>query len=167
MQAESLSYVSTGEPTYWPGDRRKVGDLIDFGVAKRIPLNSLHAESSFDLSSDHSPVIITTHSRIIPQTSPPTLSAHTHTQTHTHTNWETFRNHIRENLTLDAPLKFNRDIEDYVHQFVHIIQQAAWNSTPNPDTSLNADECAPMIKQKIFEKRKLRKGDKTPGRRKI
>ena len=74
MQVENLSHVSTGEPTYWPSDRRKVPDLIDFGVVKRIPVNSLNAESSFDRSSDHSPVIITIRSRIIPQTSPPTLS---------------------------------------------------------------------------------------------
>jgi hypothetical protein len=31
MQAEHLSHVSTGEPTYWSNDRRLVPDLIDFG----------------------------------------------------------------------------------------------------------------------------------------
>ena len=36
MQSENLSRVSTGEPTYWPSDRRKVPDLIDFGVVTRI-----------------------------------------------------------------------------------------------------------------------------------
>jgi len=132
MQAENLSHVSTGEPTYWPSDRRKVPDLIDFGVVKRIPVNSLHAESSFDLSSNHSPVIITIHSKIIPQTSPPILSTKT-------THWKTFRNHIRENLTLFISLKANRDTEDYVHQFVQILQQAVWNAMPNPHKSPNVD----------------------------
>jgi len=46
-----------------------VPDLIDFGVVKRIPINSLHVETSFDLSSDHSPVITTMNSKIIPKTS--------------------------------------------------------------------------------------------------
>jgi len=114
MQAENLSRFSTGEPTYWPSDRKKVPDLIDLAVVTRMPLNSLHAEYSFDLSSDHSPVIITIYSKIIPQTSLPTLSTKT-------TNWETFRNYIRENLTLELPLKANRDIDDYVHQLVQII----------------------------------------------
>ena len=41
------------------------------------------------------------------------------------TNWEKFKNHIREDLTLDVPLKANRDIEGYVHQLVQTIQQAA------------------------------------------
>ena len=45
IQAEHLSHVSTGEPTYWPSDRRRVPDLLDFGVVKLIPLCTLHAES--------------------------------------------------------------------------------------------------------------------------
>jgi hypothetical protein len=150
MQADNLSRVSTGEPTYWSTDRRKVPDLLDFGVAKRIPISRLHAEPSLHLSSDHSPVIITLHSRIILKLSAPTLS-------NKKTNWEIFRNLIRENLTLDLPLKANRDIEDYVHHFVRTIQQAAGNSTPNRHKSHNMYECTPMIKQKILEKRKLRK----------
>jgi len=32
MQTANLTHVSTGEPTYWPSDRRKVPDLIDFAV---------------------------------------------------------------------------------------------------------------------------------------
>jgi len=73
MQAENLSHISTGEPTYCLSDRKKVPDLIDFGVVKRLHVRSLRAESSFDLSSDHSPVIINIHSKTIPQTNPPTL----------------------------------------------------------------------------------------------
>jgi len=74
MQTDNLSYVSTEEPTYWPSDRRKVPELIDFSVVKRIPINSLHVESSFDLSFDHSPVVITMNSKIIPKTITQTLS---------------------------------------------------------------------------------------------
>ena len=40
MQKDNLSHVSTEEPTYWPSDRRKVPDLIDFGDVKRIAINS-------------------------------------------------------------------------------------------------------------------------------
>ena len=117
---------------------------------KGIPTNSIQAVSSFDLSSDHSPVVINIHSKIVAQPCPPTLSTKT-------TNWETFRNLIRENIQLNVPLKTNRDIEDYVHQLVHIIQQAAWNSTPNPHKPPTADTCPPTIKQKILDKRQLRK----------
>ena len=150
MQTENLSHVSTGEPTYWPSDRRKVPDLIDFGVVKHIPANSIQAQSSFDLSSDHSPVIINLHSRIVLQTTSPTLSTKM-------TNWEIFRQHIRENLTLAVPLTDARDSEDYVHQFVQLTQQAAWNSTPHPHIPPTANTCPQTIKQKILDKRKLRK----------
>jgi hypothetical protein len=44
-----------------------------------------------------------------------------------------------------------------VNQIVQIIQQAAWNSTAYSRKSPNADKCEPTIKQKILDKRKLRK----------
>jgi hypothetical protein len=72
MQTYNLSHVSTGEPTYWASDSRKVPDLINFDAVKRISVNRLHTETSFDLSSNHSPVIITLNSTVIPKTSPPT-----------------------------------------------------------------------------------------------
>ena len=156
MQAEQLSHDATGEPTYWPTDRRRVPNLLDFGIVKRIPVRTFHAESSLDLSSDHSPVLITIHSKILTQPCPPTLNTK-------HTNWEVFRTIIRENLPLDVPLKTDGDMEDYVHQFAHIIQQAAWSSTPTPHRSHQVDECAPLIKQKILDKRKLRKRWQTTG----
>jgi hypothetical protein len=109
MQEENLTYVSMDEPTYWPSDRIKLPDLIDFSTVKGIPALNIHAVSSFDLFSDHSPVIINVHSQIILQPDPTTLKTKT-------TKWATFRRLIRENLTLDVPLKTNRDIEDYVHQ---------------------------------------------------
>jgi len=100
-------YVSTGEPTYWPSDKRKIPDILDFGVTKGIPAHSVQAVAGFDLSSDHSPVILTMHTRITPQTRPSTLTSKT-------TDWVTFQNYINENLTLKFPLKMDRDIEDYV-----------------------------------------------------
>ena len=72
MQKENLMYVSTGEPTYWPSDKRKVPNHLDFGIMKGIPAHSIQAVAGFDLSSDHSPVLLTMHTRITPQTRPPT-----------------------------------------------------------------------------------------------
>ena len=125
-------------------------DLLDFGVVKPIPLRTLHAESSLDLSSDHSPVLITIHSKILPEPCPPTLSTK-------HTNWEAFRTIKRENPPLDVPLKTDGDIEDYVHQFVHIIQQAAWSSTPTPHRTYQVEECGPRIKKNSRQERVTKK----------
>ena len=43
----------------WPTDPRKKPDLIDFGITKNIDKGALSAEISYDLCSDHSPIIVT------------------------------------------------------------------------------------------------------------
>jgi hypothetical protein len=149
MQEENLMHVSTGEPTYWPSDKRKVPDLLDFGITKGIPACSIHAVAGLDLSSDHSPVLLTMHTKVTPQNRPPTLSSKT--------DWVTFQNYINENLTLKVPLKTDQDIEDYVHHLVQTIQQAAWHSTTNSHIHSNENNCAPALKQKILDKRWLRR----------
>ena len=53
---------------------RKVPDLLDFAVIRRIPPHSLTAESSTDLTSDHSPVFITLNARYIPYPGCPPLA---------------------------------------------------------------------------------------------
>jgi len=114
MQKENLM-VSTGEPTYWPSDKRKIPDLLDFGITKGITAHSIQAVAGFGLSSDYSPALLTMHTRTNPQTRPPTLTSKT-------TEWVTFQNYINGNLTLQAPLKMDRNIEDYVHHLVQFIQ---------------------------------------------
>ena len=98
MQTANLTHISTGEPTYWPSDRRKIPDLIDFAVVRQIPAHTYRTESSSDLSSDHSPVLITLHSRYVPKPTVPSLSSK-------QTNWTTYRTLIQTALTLQVPLK--------------------------------------------------------------
>jgi hypothetical protein len=150
MQTATLAHVTTGEPTPWPSDKWKMPDLIDFAVVRRIPAHTHRAESSSDLTSDYSPVLITLHSRFVPKPRVPTLSTK-------QTNWSTYRTLIQETLTLQVPLKTAQNIDDYVHQLVRTIQQAAWNSTPPPRTYTHMYTSAQPIKQKITEKRKLSK----------
>jgi hypothetical protein len=56
---KQLKTSITGKPTYWPSDRNKLPDLVDFCVTKGIPQDLAVAKSCPDLSSDHSPVLIT------------------------------------------------------------------------------------------------------------
>jgi len=55
----SITTLSTGKPTYWPTDSRKIPDLIDFVAYFGIPQSHMRIMESFDLSSDHSPIIMT------------------------------------------------------------------------------------------------------------
>jgi hypothetical protein len=54
----NLHHLSTGEPTYWPSDSNKLPDRLNFCVIKGIPHDSAFTRPCFDLSSDHSPVLI-------------------------------------------------------------------------------------------------------------
>jgi hypothetical protein len=48
-----------GRTTYWPTDRIKLPDLVDFGATKGIPQDFAVMKLCFDLSSDYSLVLIT------------------------------------------------------------------------------------------------------------
>lgn len=148
MLANNYHHISTGEPTYWPTDRRKLPDLIDFCVIKGISTNYLEAVSCLDLSSDHSPVIVTLSTQIINNQKPPTLC-------NRKTDWDQFRTKIVEDIDLKIPLKTEAEIDDAVEQLNVSIQKAAWASTPEIKGQ-RAEECPAYIKEKIKEKRKLR-----------
>jgi hypothetical protein len=54
----NLGCGSGGTPTYWPSDRRKIPDLIDFSITKNINQHQITIKPVIDLSSDHSPTLI-------------------------------------------------------------------------------------------------------------
>jgi hypothetical protein len=59
LESNNFRHLSSREPTYWPTDRNKVPDLEDFCITKGIPRNFANAKSCLELSSDHSPVLVT------------------------------------------------------------------------------------------------------------
>jgi hypothetical protein len=85
-----------GEPIYWPSDRNKLPDLAGFCVTKGIPQDFAVAKSCFDLSSDHSLILITLTADALNQENEPILS-------NRHTNWDDFTHLVNERLTLDIP----------------------------------------------------------------
>jgi len=79
----------------------------------------------------------------------------------------TFQNYINGNLTLQAPLKMDRNIEDYVHHLVQFMQQVAWFSTTNPRTHPTQNTCARLSYRKYLTKEDYADDGNTPGPRKI
>jgi hypothetical protein len=59
--------LPSGTPTYWPTDSNKAPDLLDFFIINGIS-SDIEVEPSYDLSSDHSPVIATVCSYAIHRT---------------------------------------------------------------------------------------------------
>ena len=51
-------FLSTGTPTYWPTDENKIPDLLDFFVPNGISSTYTDIQSSYNLTSDHSPIIL-------------------------------------------------------------------------------------------------------------
>jgi hypothetical protein len=74
MESMNLKYLSTGEPTYWLSDRNKLPDLVDFCVIKGISQDFALTKSCFDLSSDHSPSLITLTAEALNHENEPILS---------------------------------------------------------------------------------------------
>jgi hypothetical protein len=110
MERNNLKHLSTGKLTYWPSDRNKLSDLVDLCVRKGIPQDLAVAKSCLDLSSDHSPVLITQTTHAMNQEKQPSLS-------NRHTNRDYFRHLINQRLTLNVLLKTEEDIEAAVKSF--------------------------------------------------
>lgn len=151
MCAKNYQHISTGEPTYWPTDREKIPDLLDFCVIKNISCKNIEASSCEDLSSDHSPVIITLSSTVLAKESTPTLSTR-------YTDWECFKQILSEKINCQLPLKNESDLNSAAEHLTCTIQNAAWQSTPKLQETTQYGHSIPIeIKHLIENKRKIRK----------
>jgi hypothetical protein len=90
--------VSTGKPTYWSTDKKKLPDFIDFFVVKNISTNYIKIEEGFDLNWDHSPIYLTISEKIITKDQNPVL-------TNKRTDWDYFNHLLESNINLTVPLK--------------------------------------------------------------
>ena len=113
-------------------------------------MKRLSIESSLDLSSDHTPLLVTLYSHIIEKVKGPSLY-------NKRTNWNYFREKLAELIDIDIPLKTAMDIETAVENLTKAIQTAAWQATPDQQHTHYKEECPVIVKQKIAEKRKARK----------
>jgi endonuclease/exonuclease/phosphatase (EEP) superfamily protein YafD len=150
IENNHLAHLSTGQPTHWPSDPNKIPDLVDFCIKKGLPPGFATTQSCLDLSSDHSPVLVTLTSQACHHDTQPRLCTK-------HTNWNYFRYILNQCLTLHIPLKTTNDIDEAAKLFTDSVQCAGWSATPTPPVSNRQSECPILIKKKLAEKRKLRR----------
>lgn len=117
-----LDYISPTTPTYWPTDPNRQPDLLDFFICRGIRHINKSTDTLLDLSSDHSPVLLTLDIAKEFEHTRPTL-------TPGRTDWEQFRELISDSLNLKLPLKTEDEIEYAIDMFTDNIQQAAWSSS--------------------------------------
>lgn len=145
-----LETISTGEPTYWPTDLTKTPDVIDIFITKGIPSTNCIIESSHELSSDHTPIIITVGNKIILQSSPASL-------TNRKTNWNLYRKQISMKTNIRLPLKSADHIDEATEYIIQNIQEAAWTATPQLRYTQGCVKYPKVLLNKIAEKRRLRR----------
>jgi hypothetical protein len=119
----NYSYISTGTPTYWPSDAGKIPDLLDFFIIKNISPTYINIAANLDLSSDHTPIIATISTTVLPPKPNPKL----HTS---NTNWDLFQQIVEATITLNTKLKTQLDIDQDYEHFISILQEAAKAATP-------------------------------------
>jgi len=144
-------FLSAGTPTYWPTDPEKTPDIIDFFISKGITSKYAYLEGNDDLSSDHSPVILTLSETIIQEENNPRL-------TNKKTDWTMFREVLQSFVNLSSPLETEEQIDRETEQFMADIQQAAEESTPAVTQKSKQRISYPMeVKKLIQDKRSARR----------
>jgi hypothetical protein len=149
IQAQNYSYLSTGFPTYWPTDANKIPDLLDFFITNGISATYAEVQPSYDLTSDHIPIIVTISITIVVRQPAPRL----HTS---HTNWAKYKTLVRDKVNTIMKLKTSEDTT----KFMGILQQAAQAATPKRHPLSPASNLPSEIKDLIAIKRRARKKKK-------
>lgn len=145
-----LQTWSSGSPTYWPSDPKRVPDLLDFFIVKGMSQLYSSVESCLDGSSDHTPVILNLEASVTKREKPEALYNHK-------TDWDGFRTYLNDKINLRIPLKSCCDVDEASVYITNLIQTAAWINTPNLP---NSDKTFPTpleIRIKLEEKRCLRR----------
>ena len=103
IHTNNYSFLSTGTPTYWPTDPNKLPDLLDFFITSKISPSNADIQPSYDLSSDHTPIIATISTTVM---------------------------EICNRMNCDWKLKTCEDLDIAAARFTRILQQAAELATP-------------------------------------
>jgi hypothetical protein len=163
IQEKNYSFLSTGTPTYWPTVGNKIPDPLDIFVTSGISSTYTDIQSSYDLTSNHSPIIATLSTSVIVRKSTP----HLH---NSKTNWDTYRQIIQDKVNLSIKLKEHEDIELETNNLLSLLQHAAKGATPNSDPQRTTNSIPYEIKRLVAEKRRSRsiwQRTHTPDRRRI
>jgi hypothetical protein len=96
---------------------------LDFFSINGISTKYAEVEASYDVTSDHSPIIATIIMNVVTRKTTPRL----HTQK---TNWDTLKISISENVELRPKLKKREDIALATDKFIRALQHAANIATP-------------------------------------
>jgi len=150
LSSNNLQIVSPSEPTYWPTSPSKLPDILDVFITSRIPPSHHTIHTLPDLSSDHSPVLLTLSEFPLRQSSPPSLIRG-------HVDWEAFRKELDNLLSLNISLKTPNELDDAVQLLTQSIHTAILNNTIERHAPHSNSSLLPIkIRMCIAQKRRAR-----------
>jgi hypothetical protein len=150
MTQLNITFFSTREPTYWPTDKNKTPDLLDFALMKGISDIYTKIEGNLDLVSDHSAIAVTLSTHATLKESIPKLCTK-------NTDWNKFGDVINSNIKLNIRLKEQIDIDEAVQYWTTLIQNAAWHATPAANKQQENYNVPMHIREMVVEKRRARR----------
>jgi hypothetical protein len=130
-------------------DWREIPDLLDLFVTNEISSTHTNIQSSYDITSDHSPVIATLSISVIVRKPTPRLH-------NSETNWGTYRHIIQDKVNLSIKLKEHADIELETNNLLSLLQHAAKEATTNSDPQRTTNNIPYEIKKLVAERRRTR-----------
>lgn len=136
---------------YWPTDRHKTPDVLDFFVTKSVCEHNTHIESSLDESSEHTPVTLTLCTVALPSD---TQNNYLH---NAKTDWESFMKYLEANNNLKLSLKTPEQVDDACLYLTNLLQVAAWTSTSKVKKSHRSVQISVNIREKTADKHHLRR----------
>lgn len=144
------NFHSSGNPTYWPTDRNKIPDLVDFFITKRVSTHFISIEDSQDFCSDHSAVILNLSEKIVMKPTKQVLTNKT-------TDWVSFKLELESKIDLSTSFNTTEELELASENFMKLIQNSAWNNTRMSTSTKICINYPEHILKKVKEKRRARK----------
>ena len=123
IQTRNYSVLSTGTPTYWPTEPRRIPDLLDFFIISGFSPSYADIQPSYDLPSDHTPIVTTLSTTLMTKRPTPRLR-------NSRTDWHRYKSEISNQVNGTWKLKTREDIDAAVTKFTNILKQAAHLATP-------------------------------------
>lgn len=142
IQSKSnYSVLSTGTSIYWPARINTMPDLLDFFVCSRMNPGRITINPSFDLFSDHSPILAILHSSVLLKLKYPKI------------NLIIFKTAVENKMSTQVSLHNEQDLENATNSFMNIIKQSTDESVV-PEL-MYSSLVSLIIRKKIKEKRRL------------
>jgi hypothetical protein len=151
LSSTSHIVISPNQPTYWPTSLTKRPDILDYFIPSS-SFQNLHSNITnlYDLSSDHSPVLIVLDTQPVLATPNPSLI-------NGPVGYERFEQYFNGNIKLNIPLKTKSDIDEAVETITTLVQQGIWHSTVCQFNRTRTQNTLPTdIRSLITEKRRAR-----------